>query len=294
MAGFAFHRKFRAESGSILFRQTQDLHLAEAEGQAPFVKISYLAGSLFSGIQVGLMASRHFPLFHRFLGHRCWPYDVCRLAGTRDLRMVFDVGANVGQTTRLLGRFFPGATVHSFEPVSSTFRELQANCGRMKGVRLHQLALGREPGRLTLQLQANSELNSLKFSVAGPPVSASTESVTVATAAGFCSGQGIDRIDLLKIDAQGADLDVLRGAEPLLCASRVPFVVAEVAFAPEDITNQPFEPLHHYLGEQGFRLSGLYELFNYGQRLSLLGFCNALYVHPGALAQRFPDRPGEA
>lgn len=253
------------------------------------VKASYLVGNLLDRMQVGLMASRHFPLFRMFLGHRSWPYDVSRLAGTRDLRVVFDVGANVGQTTRLLGRFFPGATLHSFEPVSSTFRQLQSNCGRMRGVHLHLLALGREPGRLTLRLQSNSELNSLKFSVSEPGEAATTESVTVTTAAAFCAEQGIESIDLLKIDAQGADLDVLRGAEPLLRASRVPFVLAEVSFAPDDVTNQPFEPLHHYLGDQGFRLSGFYELFNYGQRHSLLGFCNALYVHPGALARRFPD-----
>jgi hypothetical protein len=158
----------------------------------------------------------------------------------------------------------------------------------MKGVNLHLLALGREPGRLTIRLQSNSELNSLKFSVAGPSGESATESVNVTTVAAFCAEHGINGIDLLKIDAQGADLDVLRGAGPLLQGARVPFVLAEVAFPPEDVTNQPFEPLHHYLGEQGFRLSGFYEMFNYGQRLSLLGFCNALYVHPGALAQRFP------
>jgi FkbM family methyltransferase len=254
------------------------------------LKPAYLAGFLIADLQTRLLASRHFPLFHRFLSQRSWPYDVCRFANTRDFGTIFDVGANVGQTTLLLKRYFPRSTIHSFEPVSSTFKDLKSRCGRLRGVHLHQLALANESGQMTIHLQSDSELNSLRFLASGPADSGA-EVVSVTTVAAFCEHEGIDRIDALKIDAQGADLDVLRGAKPLLTSARVPFVLTEVAFPRDDIANQQFEPVHHFLCDHGFRLSGFYEVFNYGPRLSLLGFCNALYVHPEALEQRFPDRP---
>jgi FkbM family methyltransferase len=244
-----------------------------------------------SDVQDRLLASRYFPLFRRFLSQRSWTYDMCRFAGSRDFHTIFDVGANVGQTTRLVTRFFPATTVHSFEPVSSTFRELRSRCGHLGRVHLHQLALAREPGQIKIRLQPESELNSLRFQATGQETASEVEMLTVTTIAAFCAQHAIDRIDALKIDAQGADLDVLRGAEPLLVGARIPFVLAEVAFPPDDVNNQQFEPLHHYLGDCGFRLSGFYEPFNYGLRLSLLGFCNALYVHPDALERRFNVRP---
>jgi len=252
------------------------------------LKPAYLAGRLIAELQLRLLASRHFPLFHRFLGQQSWPYDMCRFAGTREFRTLFDVGANVGQTTRLLKQYFPAATIHSFEPVLSTFKDLQSRCGRLRGVHLHQLALARESGQTMIRLQTNSELNSLRFLASGLD-DAAAEMVTVTTVAAFCEQRGIDRIDALKTDAQGADLDVLRGAEPLLTGARVPFVLAEVAFPQDDANNQQFEPVHHYLEDRGFRLSGFYEAFNYGPRLSLLGFCNALYVHLDALERHFPN-----
>jgi FkbM family methyltransferase len=208
--------------------------------------------------------------------------------------MVFDVGANLGQTTRLLSRFFPGATIHSFEPVSSTFRELMANCGQLKGVHMHATAMGREPGRQTIRLQTLSELNSLRFPATNPSDPGAVETIEIETVAGFCEKHGIDRIDVLKIDAQGADLDVLQGAGHLLQSARVPFVLAEVGFVAGDVTNQPFEPLHRHLTDHGFHLSGFYNMFSYGARLARLGWCDALYVHPEALEQWFPDRPGAA
>ena len=254
------------------------------------MKPTYLAGLLVSELQTRLLSSRFFPLFRRFLSNRSWPYDMCRFSGTRDFQTIFDVGANVGQTTRLLKRYFPGATVHSFEPVSSTFKDLQAHCGRLRNVHLHQLALSSEPGQASIHLQTDSELNSLRL-LASDATDPAAETVSVTTVAAFCEPRGIDRIDALKTDAQGADLEVLRGAETLLTAARVPCVLTEVAFPRDDANNQQFEPVHHYLADRGFCLSGFYEVFNYGPRLSLLGFCNALYVHPDALGRRFPERP---
>ena len=58
------------------------------------------------------------------------------------MRTAFDVGANIGATTRQLLRDFPRARVFAFEPVPDTFAQLQRNLGRHRRVSLHNLALG--------------------------------------------------------------------------------------------------------------------------------------------------------
>lgn len=74
-----------------------------------------------------------------------WHQDIKRSlerAGEpRSIQNILDVGANVGQTTIELRKAFPCGTIHAFEPVGSTFRELLQNVGRMPKVHCHQLAL---------------------------------------------------------------------------------------------------------------------------------------------------------
>ena len=46
--------------------------------------------------------------------------DIVRLSGTRAVRTIFDVGANVGQTASALSAMFPESTIYSFEPFADT------------------------------------------------------------------------------------------------------------------------------------------------------------------------------
>ena len=84
--------------------------------------------------------------------------DIARLnrAWDRSVSTFFDVGANVGQTTREALRRFPSARVYAFEPHPTSFRELAA----IKDDRLsaHQLALGDTEYAATVQAEILSLL----------------------------------------------------------------------------------------------------------------------------------------
>jgi hypothetical protein len=54
-----------------------------------------------------------------------WIYDVQRFAGTRDLDVIFDVGANIGQTAYGLVRYLPHAQIFCVEPVGATMERLR-------------------------------------------------------------------------------------------------------------------------------------------------------------------------
>jgi FkbM family methyltransferase len=246
------------------------------------MNFKHLLGKAAADVVDAVLASQGFPLFRRFASGIRWEYDLSRYAGTRDLDVLFDVGANIGQTVHRLRRYFPGSTIYSFEPVRETFERLTSECRRYRNVHLFRAAMGASEETREIILQEHCELNSLRFGQ-GAGGTGTAESIEVQTVDNFCVRHRIERIDLLKTDAQGYDLEVLVGARNLISSRKVSFVLAEVSFQPDDATNQLFAPVHAYLGEHGYRLAGIYDQNNYGPRLMVLGCANALYVHPEAV-----------
>jgi FkbM family methyltransferase len=133
--------------------------------------------------------------------------------------VVVDVGANLGAYARLVLDRFPSATVYCFEPVAATFAGLEAALGTEPRARLHRVALGDEDRTATMYSSgvAGDNLASLH-----PSRSAgrAKEAVQVRRLEAEAAEIGIERIDLLKVDAEGHDLFVLRGAGTLLDSLR--------------------------------------------------------------------------
>src|SRR5688572_7696768 len=77
-------------------------------------------------------------------------HDIRQTAAS--IRTIFDVGANDGGSAIKFLEAFPGATIHSFEPVSSTYETLRANAGKHARVQCHRLALGARRGEATIYL----------------------------------------------------------------------------------------------------------------------------------------------
>jgi FkbM family methyltransferase len=156
--------------------------------------------------------------------------DLGRLAGNRPLRVIFDVGANVGQFAESAATDFPDAAVWSFEPVPATFEGLKATAARCPNIKPFPLAFGPADARQTINLYKDSTMSSLadkpifEESFARP---VSSVEVTVRTLDGFCKEQGVTAIDLLKVDTEGFDLQVFRGATGLLGSGAVRFLTTE-------------------------------------------------------------------
>jgi FkbM family methyltransferase len=258
------------------------------------MNLKYQLGRIAGWPMERLMRARWFPLFGTYRLRTSWLYDVCRIAGTRKIRSLFDVGANIGQTALDMNRYFPKADIHSFEPIDGTFLELRRNVSHLKNVHPHQLALGRSRGSIAIEIQDCSELNSLRFAAKASSASKKVQRVEIETLDQFCLKHGIDSVDVLKTDAQGADLEVMEGGDGLLSSNRVGFIYAEVSFQPDDPDNTHFAEFDAYLLTRGYRLFGFYEQFG-GVRdgRGYLQFCNALYVHSETVLRRF-GRAGAA
>jgi FkbM family methyltransferase len=171
------------------------------------------------------------------------------------IERIFDVGANVGQSALKFRADFPRAEIHCFEPVHETFEILRRTVSGLRGVHCHELACGSADGEQTIYLTHQSNTSSLlrPADVVGAQV------VKVRTLDHFAAEERIERVDLLKIDAEGYDLEVLRGARELLASARVAFVLAEVGWHPGDTRHVLFDDVRAYLAAFGFAVFGIYD-----------------------------------
>ncbi|MEK6675405.1 MAG: FkbM family methyltransferase [Planctomycetota bacterium] len=189
-----------------------------------------------------------------------WQEDSHALVPSPDI--ILDCGANKGQMAEGFRRLYPKAAIYSFEPVSSVFEELKVRCLPL-GAHPIPLAVGDFDGRATIHLTASPEANSLLGYQEGNPCAKWTrevgeEQVTVCTLDGWCHNFGIDprRIDIIKLDVQGAELKALYGASEVLQSAKL--ILLEVSFVKIYKDCPLFPEIDAFLTECGFRRHALY------------------------------------
>jgi FkbM family methyltransferase len=204
-------------------------------------------------------------------------HDVARFLGTATtLKVVFDVGANEGQTAEYYVRAFPCAQIYSFEPVAATYKCLVERVARWPRVRTFQLAFADRNRTARIQLVPVAGLNSLRNELSND-CSSYGEVVTIRTLESFCAEQNINHIDLLKTDTEGFDLEVLKGAEAMLRARQIQFILAEVTFHPDNNYHTSFFRVAEYLHGLQYYFVDLYDHDIGLSTQPALASCNALF-----------------
>ncbi len=131
--------------------------------------------------------------------------------------VIFDIGANIGQSVNNFKAKFPASFIHSFEPSPTTYEQLKANCATFTDLNTWNLGVGSSNTTLALQENDNSDMSSFlspgEFSWGKI---ARTTNVTVTTLDTFTRDKNIDFIHILKSDTQGFDFEVLKGASNLM------------------------------------------------------------------------------
>lgn len=189
------------------------------------------------------------------------------------VKVIFDVGANIGQTSSYLRNFFKNSDIFAFEPINSTYRELVKNVSKYN-VQCHNLAFGAKKGKETVFLQQASSKNSLVSPLNKPDISGVHEEVNISTVDLFCAENNIDRIDLLKIDTEGFGLKVLSGAKQMLTAGKVKSIFIEVGFSDDDLRHDSLFGVTDFLTKYNFKLAGFYD--QWIERSKLI-YCNAFF-----------------
>lgn len=162
-----------------------------------------------------------------FLVQKC-VVDAWKSSRSCGQRLVaFDVGANVGDwSDAFLGyladvNIYEGVDLYLFEPTPSTFELLTDRLGTQKPL-LHyeQVALSSESGAGAIYVSEQSHgINALHAN----PLRAREQQIPIVkiTVTDFCKTREIQRVDLLKCDTEGHDMEIIRGALPLLADGRI-------------------------------------------------------------------------
>lgn len=169
-----------------------------------------------------------------------------------DNKVLIDIGANVGNYCNFLARIAPGATIYAFEPHPKTFATLVA---RALSPNIHPANEAVADRKCTMQLHdfANGD-GSTQASLCADAVKLFEENIVshevrCTTIDDFIESNGIQHVGLVKIDTEGYDLAVLRGAKRAIAQRR--FELIEFEFIPANIVTGAtmrdfFETLHGY------------------------------------------------
>jgi FkbM family methyltransferase len=143
--------------------------------------------------------------------------------------VVFDVGANIGKYALELSKengFIQ--KIYCFEPVTKTFeilRETTAGCSKIECVKV---GFGSKESEVEIFIEKDgSGLNSLYDN---NPLTTynKTEKIKIETIDGFASAHNIGKIDFLKIDVEGHELEVLKGAHGMLKNQHIKMIQFEM------------------------------------------------------------------
>lgn len=134
----------------------------------------------------------------------------------------FDVGANRGDYSKALINKFRGSKVYSFEPLPSTFGMLKKETQSFENIYCINKALGAQEGRRKIYSDgAGSGLSSFFPLESQAENKSHMEEVCITTLDSFCSANEIRQIDFLKIDVEGFEFEVLKGAETMIKSNKI-------------------------------------------------------------------------
>ena len=172
----------------------------------------------YDGLRVKLLLGNDMSLC-LYVGGSFEPNEFVFLQAVLKPGMVFlDGGANDGLYSLFAARRVgPSGVVVAVEPSKREYERLVANLGlnRLAGVRPLKVALGRErgSGMLAIAEEGHEGQNTIGARVSNPTVQTTRhETVRVETIDELVGGEGLKRLDFVKLDVEGSEVDVLEGA----------------------------------------------------------------------------------
>jgi FkbM family methyltransferase len=151
--------------------------------------------------------------------------------------VVFDVGAQVGRWIDMVLSLDPALQIHAFEPDPRNLAQLEAKrYPATASVTVQAVGLGATAEQRELWTFGDyTEITSLyrRQTLEGYPVAAATSAgmIRLTTLDAYCRSHGVERINYLKIDTEGHDLQVLQGGLDMLAAGKVDVVQFEYGAA---------------------------------------------------------------
>ena len=178
--------------------------------------------------------------------------------------VIFDVGANRGQSIIRFRKIFSQAYMHCFEPIPENYRHIQKNYKNNKTI-INNCAIGEKNGIKKFFINESSGTSSFfpinkNSNWAKKKKSNRTvrnENVRVITLDSYVKKNKIKKIDILKIDVQGFEDKVLNGSKNLLKKNLIKTLEIEINFSDHYSKKLSFYDIEKYLTKNGYELCAI-------------------------------------
>jgi FkbM family methyltransferase len=179
--------------------------------------------------------------------------------------VIFDIGAHNGSSIIRFSNLFNSCAIYSFEPNVEMFKKLEAEFSDSK-VNLFNKGLDEKPGNSRFNIHKTSTgsssilqfKNDTKFSKKRNLYN-NTEIVKIETTTLdlFTKKHEISKIDILKIDTQGTELEVLKGSRSLLEQEAIDIIEMEIIIAEVYEKQHCWSEIISYLSDLNYHLIAL-------------------------------------
>jgi FkbM family methyltransferase len=167
-----------------------------------------------------------------------------RHAPRKDVRHVFDVGANIGAASIYLHSLYPEAVIHAFEPDPRLYARLARHVAALPSIRTYPLALAGSDGVRTFYASKSPLAGSLLQREATKEYQ-----VEARTIASVVDELGVERVDLLKFDIEGGERELFANEKN---RRRVRYAIGELHL---DVLGETLKDFSGMM--EGFRLTPL-------------------------------------
>lgn len=173
-------------------------------------------------------------------------------AKIKDGDVVLDVGANIGEVLLNIAKVNPNGEIHGFEPVKSTFEKLNKNISlnKFSNVNIHQIALSDKIETVYYEIKEGHSGGTMMSKEKKDKLNNFLEALTLDE---FVRINSINKIDFIKVDIEGFEMNFLKGAEKTIRTFR-PSIFMEVDQAKLTRQNSSANELLGKLQSFGYKL----------------------------------------
>ncbi len=202
-----------------------------------------------------------------------------------EVKTIFDLGACIGETVSRYLELFPYANIYCFEPFPEVYDKLLKRFENNSNIKPLQFAISNTQGNREFYINRSYPTNSFfpiadnyKRYVDRPSDMENVKKIIVPTTTidNFCEANKIEKIEILKMDIQGAEILALEGATGKLKERKIDLIYTELLVGDYYSGQGFFYEICSTLYKFGYMLFDLYneEYTNKGQ----LKFCDAIFI----------------
>jgi len=201
--------------------------------------------------------------------------------------VIIDVGANEGQSIKRFNLIFDNCIVHSFEPITKCFNQMIKDFPGKRFIKnnyalsdknankeffINKSSVTSGFNRINKNYDENNEKNKIKNSI----------KIKTTTLDAYINFNKIKKIDILKIDTQGHELNVLRGAKKSLKKNMINFIEVEIILCEYYIKKIKLYEIDHIMDKNNYELFDLSGI-HYSKKSQIKWF-DMLYIK-----KKFPN-----